>query len=295
MGEQELFNGLIATYRDLNLKVRPLPEERLTLGRSGESVRDVALQMRDEELRFSQALKDRLSGVSLTGAFGDKGETMLIEIPHPTIRRLRSFRSSARRGSRRSRCCGAWRQRAGTIASTVQRRFARRPRTCSLVTAPIWRRSSACSGLPRRIDSSHQWRSLSRRASMPAWTTYSTDLSPRQRNLELELLIAAQGRHHDGVSRRLGKQRLGKGRLALDALVANAEDDVTSPYSRLLRWASLDSRQNVGAVVDGEIILGGQIGRDRLILDANVGIRGFPVLNQLAGDIGDVVCRDREE
>ena len=83
MGEQELFNGLIATYRDLNLKVRPLPEERLTLGRAGESVRDVALQMRDEELRFSQALKDRLSGVSLTGAFGDKGETMLIEIPSP--------------------------------------------------------------------------------------------------------------------------------------------------------------------------------------------------------------------
>ena len=36
MGEQELFNGLIATYRELNLKVRPLPEERLTLGRSGE-------------------------------------------------------------------------------------------------------------------------------------------------------------------------------------------------------------------------------------------------------------------
>jgi hypothetical protein len=83
MGEQELFNGLIATYRDLNLKVRPLPEERLTLGRSGNTVREVALQMRDEELRFSQALKDRLSGVGLTGHFGDKGETMLIEIPSP--------------------------------------------------------------------------------------------------------------------------------------------------------------------------------------------------------------------
>src|SRR3954463_12289986 len=83
MGEQELFNGLIATYRELNLKVRPLPEERLTLGRSGNTVRDVALQMRDEELRFSQALKDRLSGVGLSGAFGEKGETMLSEIPSP--------------------------------------------------------------------------------------------------------------------------------------------------------------------------------------------------------------------
>ena len=83
MSEQELFNGLIATYRELNLKVRPLPDERLTLGRAGESVRDVVLAMRDHELRFSQALKDRLSGGALSGAFGDKGETTLIEIPSP--------------------------------------------------------------------------------------------------------------------------------------------------------------------------------------------------------------------
>ena len=83
MSEQELFNGLIATYRELNLKVRPLPDERLTLGRAGESVRDVVLAMRDHELRFSQALKDRLSGGALSGAFGDKGETMLSEIPSP--------------------------------------------------------------------------------------------------------------------------------------------------------------------------------------------------------------------
>jgi hypothetical protein len=83
MSEQDIFNGLIATYRELNLKVRPLSDERLTLGRSGESVRDVVLAMRDQELRFSQALKDRLSGAGLSGAFGDKGETMLIEIPSP--------------------------------------------------------------------------------------------------------------------------------------------------------------------------------------------------------------------
>ena len=83
MGEQELFNGLIATYRELNLKVRALPEERLTLGRSGNTVRDVVLEMRDDELRFSQALKDRLSGVGLSGAFGDRATTELIEIPSP--------------------------------------------------------------------------------------------------------------------------------------------------------------------------------------------------------------------
>lgn len=83
MSEQELFNGLISTFRELNLKVRTLPEERLTLGRSGHTVRDVVLEMRDDELRFSQALKDRLSGVGLTGAFGEKGQTELIEIPSP--------------------------------------------------------------------------------------------------------------------------------------------------------------------------------------------------------------------
>jgi hypothetical protein len=83
MGEQELFNGLIATYRELNLKVRALPEQRLTLGQSGNTVRDVVLVMRDHELRFSQALKDRLSGGGLSGAFGDKGVTELIEIPSP--------------------------------------------------------------------------------------------------------------------------------------------------------------------------------------------------------------------
>jgi hypothetical protein len=33
MDEQSLFNGLIGTYRELNMKVRTLPEERLQLGR----------------------------------------------------------------------------------------------------------------------------------------------------------------------------------------------------------------------------------------------------------------------
>ncbi|MCC7024096.1 MAG: hypothetical protein IT338_14830 [Thermomicrobiales bacterium] len=62
MSEQEILNGLIATYRELNLKVRPLPEERLNLGRGRDTVRHVILDMRNDELRFSQALKDRLSG-----------------------------------------------------------------------------------------------------------------------------------------------------------------------------------------------------------------------------------------
>ena len=82
MGEQEIFNGLIATYRELNMKVRPLPEERLSLGRGRDTVRRVILDMRDDELRFSQALKDRLSGAQMIDVFRG-GQELEAEIPSP--------------------------------------------------------------------------------------------------------------------------------------------------------------------------------------------------------------------
>ncbi len=82
-GQQQLFNGLIATYRELNLKVRPLPEDRLRLGRSGETVRDVMIDLRDDELRFSQALKDRLTGAEMIDVFADEDHTAKLEIPSP--------------------------------------------------------------------------------------------------------------------------------------------------------------------------------------------------------------------
>ncbi len=82
-GQQRLFNGLIATYRELNLKVRPQPEERLSLGRSGETVRDVIIDLRDVELRFSQALKDRLIGAAMADVFAEEDTTMQLEIPSP--------------------------------------------------------------------------------------------------------------------------------------------------------------------------------------------------------------------
>jgi hypothetical protein len=83
MGEQELFNGLIATYRELNLKVRPLPEERMHIGRRGDTVRDVILDLRDDELRFSQALKDRLSGATMIDVFVNEDAAAKLEIPSP--------------------------------------------------------------------------------------------------------------------------------------------------------------------------------------------------------------------
>jgi hypothetical protein len=83
ISEQQLFNGLIATYRELNLKVRPLPEERLRLG-GRNSVRHVILGMRDDELRFSQALKDRLSGTEMIDVFHGKQNGLDAEIPSPS-------------------------------------------------------------------------------------------------------------------------------------------------------------------------------------------------------------------
>ena len=80
-GLQHLFNGLIATYRELNLKVRPVPEDRLTIGRSGQTVRDVIIDLRDDELRFSQALKDRLTGSVMIDVFEDEAAVAKAEIP----------------------------------------------------------------------------------------------------------------------------------------------------------------------------------------------------------------------
>ncbi|HEV2108619.1 MAG TPA: hypothetical protein VGR16_10190 [Thermomicrobiales bacterium] len=83
MPNQGLLTGLIATYRTLNVNVRPLPEDRLRVasdkGGNG-SVRDVVLRLRDSELRFSQALKERISGVPMSAALSD--ETPVIGTEH---------------------------------------------------------------------------------------------------------------------------------------------------------------------------------------------------------------------
>lgn len=72
MPDQELIDGLIATYRELNVKVRPQPEERLQVrGGPGGSVRDVVSHLRDSELRFTQALKERVTGVPMAEMFGE--------------------------------------------------------------------------------------------------------------------------------------------------------------------------------------------------------------------------------
>jgi hypothetical protein len=65
VAQTELIDSLITTYRELNNKVRQLPEEQLASGSSGSNVRDLVRRLRDHELRFSQALKERITGVEM--------------------------------------------------------------------------------------------------------------------------------------------------------------------------------------------------------------------------------------
>ena len=76
-GRRDLVSGLIATYRELTTQVRPLPEEQLRQGGAEGSVRAVVTRLRDTELRFSQALKERLTGVAMPEIFGEEEAPVL--------------------------------------------------------------------------------------------------------------------------------------------------------------------------------------------------------------------------
>lgn len=67
---RQITDQLIATYRELNMRVRPLDEATLS-GTGGESVRSIVERMRNDELKFAQALKERLTGVPMPDMFGD--------------------------------------------------------------------------------------------------------------------------------------------------------------------------------------------------------------------------------
>lgn len=60
-----ILSSLIATYRELNLKVRPVPESQASADSSGTSIKTLLRTLRDDELSFAQSLKSRLSGVPI--------------------------------------------------------------------------------------------------------------------------------------------------------------------------------------------------------------------------------------
>ncbi len=96
-GRRDLISGLIATYRDLNTQVRSLPEEQLRQGAAQGSVRAVVTRLRDTELRFSQALKERLTGVAMPEIFGeDEAPVLGTETVHDSTAALISQFGTAR-------------------------------------------------------------------------------------------------------------------------------------------------------------------------------------------------------
>lgn len=77
MSDRELIDGLIATYRTLNFTVRVHPEAQLRAAGPHGSVRQAVTRLRDRELRFSDALKARLTGVHMPEIF-DEAEAPVV-------------------------------------------------------------------------------------------------------------------------------------------------------------------------------------------------------------------------
>jgi len=61
MADEELISGLVSTYKTLNTSIRQLPEEKLRAGGASNSAREAIRRLRDDELKFSQALKVRVT------------------------------------------------------------------------------------------------------------------------------------------------------------------------------------------------------------------------------------------
>lgn len=81
MAHEDLVNRMIATYRDLNLLIRPIPEDVLNRRTGGEaSIRDIMQRLRDGELRFTQSTKEILTGQTIPDDLAD--EVPIIGLEH---------------------------------------------------------------------------------------------------------------------------------------------------------------------------------------------------------------------
>lgn len=125
MSEHDLINELIATYRNLNTKVRTLPEERLAMTDSkGNSVRKAVTQLRNSEMQFSQALKEAISGVHMPDADADDTPVIGTESESDTTATIISQFGTARESTLamlRGLAPEEWGKSAGGGASIRQR------------------------------------------------------------------------------------------------------------------------------------------------------------------------------
>lgn len=80
MAHEDLINRMIATYRDLNLLIRPIPESTLSARSGGDmSVRDLIMRLKDAELRFTQGTKELLTGQTIPDDLGEEAPILGLE------------------------------------------------------------------------------------------------------------------------------------------------------------------------------------------------------------------------
>ena len=145
MADLELIDKLIATYRILNHDVRPLPEAQLREGNP--PPRQLIQQLRDQELRFSQDLKARLSGQHVSFAETHEPAVLGTETDHDSTQALIAQFGTARESTLsllRGIAEGQW-DDAGSrdrsirtdVAGLVERDRAMLKQLGSLVTSPL--------------------------------------------------------------------------------------------------------------------------------------------------------------
>lgn len=94
MANSDLIDSLIATYRNLNMAIRPLPDAETTQAASGgKSLRDMIVEMRDHEMQASQQLKLMSIG---EGALSGRMPEILPSAPGISIRSVLSEFGTAR-------------------------------------------------------------------------------------------------------------------------------------------------------------------------------------------------------
>lgn len=71
MDTNALISSLIATYRELNVNLRPHGENA--------AAREIVTRMRDDEIQFSKALKDRLTGIGTGSDDGTNDGASIID------------------------------------------------------------------------------------------------------------------------------------------------------------------------------------------------------------------------
>jgi hypothetical protein len=95
VARSDLIDSLIATYRNLNLAIRPLPDEQvMRQGADGTSLRDLVSGLRNHELRASQQLKLMTLGESAVVAIDDDAPAP--STPDTSVRSMLSEFGTAR-------------------------------------------------------------------------------------------------------------------------------------------------------------------------------------------------------